>query len=83
MYDEPPTSAEPEPADAEDESREGEPAEEALAITPTLTQPLLAYLIDGDLPEDKNKAQHIVCRSKAYTVIQGELYKSSVIGIFQ
>lgn len=56
---------------------------EALAVIPVWTQPLLAYLINGDLPEEKNEARRIVRRSKAYTIIHGELYKRSVTGIFQ
>lgn len=58
------------------------PEEGAFAVS-DWTHPLLAYLINSDLPTDKNEAQQIVCRSKAYTVINGELYKRSLTSIFQ
>jgi hypothetical protein len=43
----------------------------------------LAYLIRQQLPEDPVEARRIVRRSKAFTVVNGELYKRSISGIFQ
>ena len=43
----------------------------------------ISYLADGELPEDEILARQIKCRAKAYTIINGELYKRSVCGIFQ
>jgi hypothetical protein len=41
------------------------------------------YLITGDLPQDKVEARRIQRRVGAYTIINSELYKRSVSGIFQ
>lgn len=82
ITEEPPTSGGSESVTAKDEAGQGEPDEESLTVIPAWTQPLLAYLINGDLPEEKNEARRIICRSKVYTVIQGELYKRSVTSIF-
>jgi hypothetical protein len=40
-------------------------------------KPYLAYLIRGELPEDTIHHRQIMQRSKAFTIIQGELYKRS------
>jgi ribonuclease HI len=47
------------------------------------TKPYLAYLIRGELPEDTIHHRHIMRRSKAFTIIQGELYKHSTTGVLQ
>jgi hypothetical protein len=47
------------------------------------TKPYLAYLIRGELPEDTIHRQQIMRRSKAFTIIQGELYKRSTTGVLQ
>jgi ribonuclease HI len=41
------------------------------------TKPYLAYLIRGELPEDTIHRRQVMRRSKAFTIIQGELYKRS------
>jgi hypothetical protein len=46
------------------------------------TKPYLAYLIRGELPEDTIHHRQIMQRSKAFTIIQGELYKRSTTGVF-
>ena len=56
---------------------------EVMAVIPPLTEPLLAYLTQHQLPEDQTKARHIVRRSKAYKVHEGELYKKSTTGVLQ
>lgn len=61
----------------------GATANAALVVILAWTQPLLAYLINKELPADKNEARRKVCRSKAYTVIQGELYKCNITGMFK
>src|SRR5664279_2437185 len=55
----------------------------ALHVTPEWTEPYLAYLTRGELPEEEIIARQIIRRSKAYTIINGELYKRSPAGIFQ
>lgn len=64
-------------------TKDDEPVERVFTVIPDWTQPLLAYLVNGDLPEEKKEARRIVCKSKAYTVIKGELYKRSLTGIYQ
>jgi ribonuclease HI len=41
------------------------------------TKPYLAYLMRGELPEDPTHCRQVMWRSKAFTIINGELYKCS------
>jgi hypothetical protein len=45
------------------------------------TKPYLAYLIQGELPEDPIHRRQVMRRSKAFTIINGELYKRSTTGV--
>ncbi|XP_073363207.1 uncharacterized protein [Aegilops tauschii subsp. strangulata] len=54
---------------------------EVLVITPDWTVPYIAYLLRQELPEDEDEARQIVRRSKAFTVISGQLYRESVTGV--
>src|SRR4051812_42177135 len=56
---------------------------EVLAITPNWTIPYIAYILRKELPENEEEARQIVCRSKAFTVIKGQLYKESASGVSQ
>ena len=56
---------------------------EILVITPDWTVPYIAYLLRKELPEDEVEARQIVHRSKAFTVIGGQLFRESVTGIAQ
>jgi hypothetical protein len=47
------------------------------------TKPYLAYLIRGELPEDTIHHRQIMRCSKAFTIIQEELYKRSTTGVLQ
>jgi hypothetical protein len=47
------------------------------------TKPYLAYLMRGELPDDPIHRRQIVQRSKAFTIINGELYKRSTTGVLQ
>jgi hypothetical protein len=47
------------------------------------TKPYLAYLARGELPEDLIHRRQIIRRSKAFTIINGELYKRSTTGVLQ
>jgi hypothetical protein len=47
------------------------------------TKPYLAYLMRGELPEDPIHHQQVMRRSKAFTIINGELYKRSTTGVLQ
>ncbi|XP_010227152.1 uncharacterized protein LOC100834880 [Brachypodium distachyon] len=50
---------------------------------PPLAQPIMSYLKDGSLPKEEVSARQIQRRAKAYTIINGELYKRSVTNILQ
>jgi hypothetical protein len=54
-----------------------------MLIETVWTKPYLAYLIRGELPEDTIHRRQIMRRSKAFTIIQGELYKCSTTGVLQ
>jgi hypothetical protein len=43
----------------------------------------LTYLIRGELPEDTIHHRQVMRCSKAFTIIQGELYKRSTTGVLQ
>jgi hypothetical protein len=47
------------------------------------TKPYLAYLARGELPEDPIHHRQVMRRSKAFTIINGELYKRSTTGVLQ
>jgi hypothetical protein len=50
---------------------------------PSWAEPFSNYLITGDLPQDEVEARQIQHRVGAYTIINSELYKRSVSGVFQ
>jgi hypothetical protein len=50
---------------------------------PSWAEPFSNYLITGDLPQDEAEARRIQHRAGAYTIINSELYKRSMSGIFQ
>ncbi|XP_010240758.1 uncharacterized protein LOC104585533 [Brachypodium distachyon] len=52
-----------------------EEPDEVLMVEPTWMQPFLAYMIRQELSADVEEARRIAQRSKAFTVIEGELYK--------
>ncbi|XP_073360482.1 uncharacterized protein [Aegilops tauschii subsp. strangulata] len=56
---------------------------EVLVITPDWTVPYIAYILGKELPEDEDEARQIVRRSKAFTVIKGQLYRESATGVAQ
>jgi hypothetical protein len=67
-------------AGAEDLSKE---TATVMLIEAVWTKPYLAYLMRGELPEDPIHRRQIVRRSKAFTIINGELYKRSTTGVLQ
>ena len=56
---------------------------EILVVIPDWTVPIMAYILRQELPEDEVQARQIVRRSKAFTVIDGQLYKESVSSVLQ
>jgi hypothetical protein len=45
--------------------------------------PILEWLVKGKLPSDQTKAWRIVCRAKAFVLIDDELYKRGAADIFK
>ena len=56
---------------------------EVLVITPDWTVPYIAYILRKELPENEEEARQIVRRSKAFTVMKGQLYRESATGANQ
>jgi hypothetical protein len=54
-----------------------------MLIEAVWTNPYLAYLIRGELPKDTIHRRQIMRRSKAFTIINGEICKRSTIGVLQ
>ena len=54
----------------------------ALHVIPDWTLPYLAYMNQGELPEDETLARQIIWRSKSMTIINGELHHCSISGGF-
>jgi hypothetical protein len=50
---------------------------------PSWAEPFSNYLITGDFPQDETEASQLQRRAQAYIIINSELYKRSVSGIFQ
>jgi hypothetical protein len=50
---------------------------------PSWAEPFSNYLITGDLPQDEAEARRLQHCAQAYTIINSELYKCSMSGIFQ
>jgi hypothetical protein len=46
-------------------------------------QPIVNYLVSGELLEPEDLARRIQREAKSYTIINGELYKRSVTGVLQ
>ena len=54
----------------------------ALHVIPNWTVPYLAYMTQGELPDDETLARQITQRSKSMTIVNGELHRCSVTGVF-
>ena len=83
-----PPASKPNPATMQ--SNPEAPTQEALLVSvfeircvPSWAQELLSYLTEGVLPDDRVQARQIERRAKAYTIINHQLYKCSVSGVFQ
>jgi hypothetical protein len=67
-------------AGTEDLSKE---TAKVMLVKAVWTKPYLAYLMRGELPEDPIHRRQVIRRSKAFTIINGELYKRSTTGALQ
>jgi ribonuclease HI len=50
---------------------------------PSWARPIMDFLVDGQLPAEETEARWIMRRSKAYTIINKEIYKRSATGVLQ
>jgi hypothetical protein len=58
------------------------PVMAVLHANPPWVEPYLEYLTNKKLPEDEVQRRQIECIAKAYTIIDGQLYKRSTSGVF-
>jgi hypothetical protein len=50
---------------------------------PSWARSIMEFLMDGQVPTDENEARRVMRRSKAYTIINKEIYKRSATGVLQ
>jgi hypothetical protein len=50
---------------------------------PSWVHPIMDFLVNGQVPEVEAEARRIQRRSKAYTIINNEIYQRSAIGVLQ
>jgi hypothetical protein len=73
----------PEDAPAAEKEGPSKQTTTVMLVEAVWMKPYLAYLIRGELPEDTIHHRQVMRRSKAVTIIQGELYKRSTTGVLQ
>jgi hypothetical protein len=67
----------PEDAPAAEQEDLTKQTAQVMLVEAVWTKPYLAYLLRGELPEDTIHRHQVMRQSKAFTIIQGELYKRS------
>jgi hypothetical protein len=50
---------------------------------PSWVHPIMDFMVNGQVPADEAKTCRIQRRSKAYTIINNEVYKRSATGVLQ
>ena len=50
---------------------------------PSWAQPILNFLMNRELPDDEISARRVLCRAGAYTIVNRELVRRNVTGVFQ
>jgi ribonuclease HI len=68
--------------DPENPKLASSPVMAVLPSNPLWAEPYLEYLTTKKLPEDEVQKRQIERRAKAYTIIDGQLYKRSTLGVF-
>jgi hypothetical protein len=68
--------------DPENPELASSPVMAVLPANPPWAEPYLEYLTNKKLPEDEVQRRQIESRAKAYTIIDGQLYKRSTLGVF-
>ncbi|XP_051228992.1 uncharacterized protein [Lolium perenne] len=62
-------------------SDDEEEPEEVMMIEVPWMQVYVAYITRKEIPQDPVEARGVIRRSKAFTVVKGELYKRSISGV--
>jgi hypothetical protein len=68
--------------DPENPELASSPVMAVLPSNPPWAEPYLEYLMNKKLPKDEVQKRQIKHRAKAYTIIDGQLYKQSTSGVF-
>jgi hypothetical protein len=50
---------------------------------PSWARSIMDFMVNGQLPLDEAEARRILRRSKAYTIINKEIYRRSATGVLQ
>jgi hypothetical protein len=50
---------------------------------PSWVRPIMDFMVNGQVPTDEAEARRIQRTSKAYTIINNEMYKISATGVLQ
>jgi hypothetical protein len=64
-------------------SDEEEEQEEVMMVQIPWMQTYLAYISKKEISENPVEGRRVIRRSKAFTVVKGELYKRSISGVLQ
>jgi hypothetical protein len=80
-----PKKKEKKPTGATKEEKEEEEEDQKLVmmIQVPWMQTYIAYIMKKEIPDDPVEARRVIRRSKAFTVVKGELYKRSISGVLQ
>ncbi|KAK1663298.1 hypothetical protein QYE76_051457 [Lolium multiflorum] len=73
------------PSGATKEKQEDEEEDQDLVMVIQIPwmQPYISYILRKEIPDDPVEARRVIRRSKAFTVVKGELYKRSISGVLQ
>ncbi|KAK1686157.1 hypothetical protein QYE76_047005 [Lolium multiflorum] len=66
-----------------DTAEEEEEQELVMMVQIPWMQAYISYILRKTIPDDPVEARRIIRRSKAFTVVKGELYKRSISGVLQ
>jgi hypothetical protein len=58
-----------------------EESHEVMVVEVPWMQAYIAYISRQQIPDDPVEARRVIRRSKAFTVVKGELYKKSISGV--
>ncbi|KAK1691986.1 hypothetical protein QYE76_008683 [Lolium multiflorum] len=73
----------PSGATKEKQEEEEEDQDLVMVIQVPWMQPYISYILRKEIPDDPVEARRVIRRSKAFTVVKGELYKRSISGVLQ